>query len=92
MTSTLEWLECSRCHVAYDTAAPTNLCRCGGVLLARYRLDDMLDLLEEKTKGNLAKDETETLDGVLHQLRMAFVMTRKEPEPQKKPSKKRSVF
>ena len=40
MTSTLEWLECSRCHVAYDVTAPRNLCRCGGVLLARYRLDE----------------------------------------------------
>ena len=40
MSSTLEWLECSRCHVAYPTAALINLCRCGGVLLARYRLED----------------------------------------------------
>ena len=40
MSSTLEWLECSRCHVAYPTAALINLCRCGGILLARYRLED----------------------------------------------------
>src|SRR5260221_13051793 len=40
LTSTLEWLECSRCHVAYGTAAPAGLCRCGGVLLARYRLEE----------------------------------------------------
>ncbi len=40
MTSTLEWLECSLCHVAYDTASPESLCRCGGVLLPRYRLEE----------------------------------------------------
>ena len=40
MTSTLEWLECSRCHVACDTAGPATLCRCGGILLARYRLEE----------------------------------------------------
>ena len=40
MTSTLEWLECSRCHAASGTAAPVNLCRCGGILLARYRLEE----------------------------------------------------
>ncbi len=40
MTSTLEWLECSRCHVACDTARPATVCRCGGILLARYRLEE----------------------------------------------------
>jgi threonine synthase len=40
VTSTLEWLECSRCHVAYDTTLLTSLCRCGGILLARYRLEE----------------------------------------------------
>lgn len=40
MTSSLEWLECSRCHVAYDAAELVGLCRCGGILLARYRLDE----------------------------------------------------
>ena len=40
MPSTLEWLECSRCHVAYDVGEPRNLCRCGGILLARYRLEE----------------------------------------------------
>ena len=40
MTSTLEWLECSRCHAACGTSTPQSLCRCGGVLLARYRLDE----------------------------------------------------
>jgi threonine synthase len=40
LISTLEWLECSRCHVAYGTAELASLCRCGGVLLARYRLEE----------------------------------------------------
>jgi threonine synthase len=40
VTSTLEWLECSRCHVASDTKDLASLCRCGGVLLARYRLEE----------------------------------------------------
>ncbi len=39
MISTLEWLECSRCHVASDAKALATLCRCGGILLARYRLE-----------------------------------------------------
>jgi threonine synthase len=38
--STLEWLECSRCHAAADTKRPASLCRCGGILFARYRLDE----------------------------------------------------
>ena len=40
MISTLEWLECSRCHVAASADEPRRLCRCGGVLLARYRLEE----------------------------------------------------
>jgi len=38
--STLEWLECSRCHVASSAKALAGLCRCGGILLARYRLEE----------------------------------------------------
>ena len=40
MTSTLEWLECSLCHQACGTEEPAELCRCGGILLARYRLEE----------------------------------------------------
>ncbi len=40
MTSSLEWLECSRCHVAYGATELVGVCRCGGILLARYRLDE----------------------------------------------------
>ncbi|RMD62976.1 MAG: DUF1844 domain-containing protein, partial [Planctomycetota bacterium] len=34
---------------------------------------DMLATLEEKTKGNLTKEEEEELQGVLNELRMRFV-------------------
>ena len=47
--------------------------------LAQHYID-LLGMLEQKTKGNLAKDEAEMLDGLLHQLRMTFVTTRREPE------------
>lgn len=36
-------------------------------------LIDLLAVLEEKTKGNLASDEAEMLQDALHQLRMAYV-------------------
>ena len=51
--STLEWLECSRCHAAEDAARPAGLCpRCQGVLLARYRLDEAARTL---TRESLAR-------------------------------------
>jgi threonine synthase len=41
VSSTLEWLECSKCRGAYDYHVLHTVCvRCGGVLLARYRLDE----------------------------------------------------
>lgn len=40
--------------------------------LARHAID-MLDILEQKTKGNLTPDEATMLESVLHQLRLAFV-------------------
>jgi hypothetical protein len=39
---------------------------------ARFAID-MLEVIAEKTKGNLAPDEERGLHEVLHQLRMAFV-------------------
>ena len=39
---------------------------------AKY-LIDTLDMLKQKTAGNLTPEETAALDDVLHQLRMAFV-------------------
>jgi len=39
--SRLEWLECSLCSAALGVDRPHGLCgKCGGVLLARYRLDE----------------------------------------------------
>ncbi len=40
--------------------------------LAKYNID-MLEALEEKTKGNLTADEAKVLADTLTQLRMAFV-------------------
>jgi hypothetical protein len=40
--------------------------------LAQHHIE-MLAMLEQKTKGNLTAGESQMLDDVLHQLRMAFV-------------------
>lgn len=40
--------------------------------LARYNID-MLEMIEEKTKGNLTEEETEVLTNTLNQLRMGYV-------------------
>jgi hypothetical protein len=40
--------------------------------LAKYNID-MLETLEEKTKGNLAKEEETVLKNMLNQLRMSYV-------------------
>lgn len=37
----------------------------------------MLTVLEDKTKGNLSKEEADFLERTLHQLRMAFVEVEK---------------
>lgn len=47
--------------------------------LAKHFID-LLGMLEEKTKGNLDDQEAELLDSTLHQLRMAFVATSRNPE------------
>lgn len=44
---------------------------------ARYTID-MLQVLEDKTKGNLTSEETAMLEAILHQLRMAFVTLQTE--------------
>jgi hypothetical protein len=41
---------------------------------AKY-LIDTIDVLKQKTKGNLTPDEDRMLDGLLHQLRMVFIET-----------------
>jgi hypothetical protein len=40
----------------------------------------MLGMLDEKTKGNLTQDESSMLENLLHELRMAFITTRRQPE------------
>jgi hypothetical protein len=40
--------------------------------LAKHHID-LLDMLDQKTKGNLQPDEKRLLDTTLHQLRMAYV-------------------
>ena len=40
--------------------------------LAKYNID-MLETLEEKTKGNLSEEEKEVLENMLNQVRMAYV-------------------
>ncbi len=45
--------------------------------LARYSID-LLDLLKEKTKGNLEAEEEKFLEEMLHQLRLKFIETSKK--------------
>lgn len=40
--------------------------------MARFNID-LLVMLQEKTKGNLNKDETQFLDSVINDLQMKFV-------------------
>ena len=40
--------------------------------MAKYNID-MLDTVEEKTKGNLSKEEKKVLESTLSQIRMAYV-------------------
>ncbi len=42
---------------------------------------DMLDMLQEKTAGNLDDGEAAALKDLLHQLKMAFVAIRQGPPP-----------
>jgi hypothetical protein len=42
---------------------------------------DMLGMIEEKTKGNLAKDEADMLKEVLDEVRMHFVRITQPPPP-----------
>jgi hypothetical protein len=40
--------------------------------LAKHYID-LMEVLKDKTKGNLNEEETKIIDGTLHELRMAFV-------------------
>ncbi len=44
---------------------------------ARHNID-LLELMQEKTKGNRSQDEDQLLNHLLFQLRMSFVKTEKE--------------
>jgi threonine synthase len=53
--STLDRLECSRCHAEHEATALAGLCpRCQGVLLARYRLDEAARTLTRETLARRA--------------------------------------
>jgi hypothetical protein len=47
---------------------------------------DILDMLEEKTRGNLSEDETKLLKGILQELKLNYVdeMSKEQPSPEKK--------
>ncbi len=44
--------------------------------VARHSID-LLDMLQQKTEGNRTPEETEEIEGMLHQLRLAYVQTAK---------------
>lgn len=56
---------------------------------AKYSID-ILELLQEKTKGNLTEEENKYLDNVLFDLRMNYLEEQKKeegsPKEEKKPS------
>ena len=63
--------------------------------LAKHMIDT-LGMLAAKTKGNLTAEETEQLDGALHQLRMIYVSSGKDSEspdtnPESQPSKPSTI-
>jgi hypothetical protein len=45
---------------------------------AKFLIDTM-DVLREKTKGNLSNSEQQVLDSLLHQMRMVFIQTAEQP-------------
>jgi Domain of unknown function (DUF1844) len=45
---------------------------------------DLLEVLQEKTEGNLTEEEAKLLDEVLYELRMSFVEIQKRATPQTK--------
>ncbi len=48
--------------------------------LARQNID-ILEMLQEKTRGNLDPEETRLLESLLFDLRMRFVETKRSPAP-----------
>jgi hypothetical protein len=56
---------------------------------AKYSID-ILELLQEKTKGNLKEEESKYLENVLFELRMNYLEELKKPEEPSKEEKKSS--
>jgi hypothetical protein len=48
--------------------------------LAKHAID-MLTMLEDKTRGNLTRDEAALLENVLHQLRLSYIEATPKPGP-----------
>lgn len=46
-------------------------------------LIDMIQMLEDKTQGNRTQEETDVMEHLLHELRMAYVAARTRPAPAK---------
>ena len=49
-------------------------------IAAKHHID-LLEVLKEKTEGNLTDDEKRALDGVLYELRMHYVQAASAPPP-----------
>jgi hypothetical protein len=55
---------------------------------AKY-LIDTIDMLRQKTRGNLTPAEQQTIDSLLHQLRMIFVSKINQPQSASEPAEPR---
>lgn len=60
-----------------DAPSPDGAARTPNLVLARQTID-LLEILSEKTKGNLTGEEERLLEHVLYELRMRFVEVTKE--------------
>ncbi len=49
-----------------------------------HRTIDLLEILQQKTRGNLTPDESKLLDDVLYELRLSFVEIEKRGAPKRK--------
>ncbi len=60
-----------------DAPSPDGAARTPNLVLARQTID-LLEILSEKTKGNLTGEEERLLEHVLYELRMRYVEVTKE--------------
>jgi len=63
-------------HIGIE-ADPTSGAKTPNLLLAKQTID-ILAMMEEKTKGNLAEDEKRLLTHVLYELRMLYVKEKEQ--------------